>query len=286
MTDTASNKSPWIVETDEPTFEQDVFERSKETPVVVDFWAAWCAPCRMLAPVLESLADEYAGRFVLVKADTDRVPGAAGQFGVQGIPAVYGVIGGQVVEYFAGALPEEQIRPWLDRLLAAAELDQATRLEETDPAAAEATYRKLLEQVPNEATASIGLARSLIAQERDDEARAVIDQLQERGFLEPEAEKVKAELELRGMKGGNIDELRTNAQSNPDDLNVQFQLAEALAAAKQYEPALELCLKIVERDKKGVGEQARQLMVDVFRVLPDDSELTPTYRRRLSTLLY
>jgi putative thioredoxin len=126
----------------------------------------------------------------------------------------------------------------------------------------------------------------LLAQERFDECQAVIGELEKRGFLEPEAEKVKAALELRGMKSDDLGELRTQAAADPENLELQLKLAEALAAAKEYEAALQGCLAIVEKDKQGVGDTARQVMIDIFRVLPDDSELTTIYRRKLSMALY
>jgi putative thioredoxin len=106
-------QTPHVVETTAERFEADVFERSKQSPVVVDFWAAWCQPCRLLAPLLEKLADEYAGKFVLVKADTDQLPRQALAFRVEGIPAVYAVRDGEVIDSFTGLLTESQLRQWL-----------------------------------------------------------------------------------------------------------------------------------------------------------------------------
>jgi len=286
MSDEPAKPSPWIINTTSETFDQDVFERSLEVPVVVDFWAAWCAPCRALAPILEALAVEFDGKFILVKANTEEVPEAAAKFNVQGIPAVYAVMDGEVVDFFNGALPEAQIRSWLDRLFTISIFAEARRLEESAPAAAEAKYRSLAEQSPNNAEFQIGLARTLLAQERFDDSQHIITELEKRGFLEPEAEKVKAALDLRSMEGVDIDRLKRDAAAEPDNLGLQLQLAEALAGAQQYEEALQACLAIVERDKKGVGDAARQVMIDIFRVLPSDSELTTTYRRRLSTALY
>ena len=281
-----SEGSRWVVATRRETFDVDVFQSSHERVVVLDFWAAWCAPCRALGPVLEKLADEYAGRFQLVKADTDELPDAAAQFNVQGIPAVFAVHAGQVVDYFTGALPEPQVRTWLDRVLQIQALAEAKRTEETDLAAAERQYRELLARAPQLADAKIGLARVLLAQQQLAAARALIDELQQRGFLEPEAEKVKAALDLGASDGEDLAARRASAEAHPDDLGLQLQLAESLARAQQYDEALEKCLALVERDRKGVGERARQLMIDVFRVLPDDSPLTSTYRRRLSMVLY
>lgn len=286
MNPPSSHSSRWIIDTTAATFQRDVFDRSHDLPVIVDFWAAWCAPCRMLAPVLEHLAEEHDGKFLLVKANTEEVPAAAGQFGVQGIPAVYAVCGGEIVDFFAGALPEPQIRTWLERVFAANEVFEARRLEETFPAAAEAKYRHLLAQSPNDAEAHIGLARTLLAQERCDESRAVIDELARRGFLEPEAERVKAALDLRGMEGFDVPALQAQVAAEPGNLALQLQLAEALAGTQQYEAALELCLSLVQRDRKEFREQARQIMVDIFRILPEESELTNKYRRKLAMALY
>jgi putative thioredoxin len=276
----------WIVNTTRETFDSDVFERSKEFPVVVDFWAQWCAPCRMLGPILEKLAAEYEGRFVLVKADTDALPEAAMKFQVQSIPAVYGVVDGEVVEFFAGALPEPQVRQWLDRILLAGALLEAGNLESIAPQHAEAKYRQVLEQNPHEANASIGLARVLLAQGKDDEAGSILEQLETRGFLEPEAEKLKASLQLHGKTGADVAACRHAAEQQPEDLPLQLALAEALAGDRQYQEALDICLALVERDRHGIGERARQVMVDIFRVLPEESELAPEYRRKLAMLLY
>ena len=277
---------PWIVATTAESFERDVFQRSLEVPVVVDFWAPWCGPCRAVGPILEKLAEQYAGRFVLVKADTDQLPEAAQQFQVQSIPAVFGVVAGEVVDFFAGALPETHVRTWLDRLLQGARLAEAQRWEATDPARAERDYREILAQQPQDAGALIGLGRLLVAQARDAEARSILTQLESRGFLEPEAEKLKAALELRDKGNIDVGALRQAVDSNPGDLGLRLQLAQALAGSGTYEEALEVCLSLVEQDRRGVGEQARQTMVDIFRVLPEGSELVNRYRRKLAMLLY
>jgi putative thioredoxin len=284
--------SPWVIEATAENFERDVVERSAAVPVVVDFWAAWCGPCRMLGPLLERLAQEYGGKFVLAKVDTDRDADLAAQFGVRSIPAVFGLRDGRAVDGFIGVQPESAIRAWLDRLLptpaeqAAAE---ASRLEAADPQAAEAKYNLALSLDPDLLPAQIGLARTALEQGRLEDAAARIAAIERREFLDPEAEKVKAELVLRLQARqagvGGVEAARAALAQRPDDPELKLRLAEALAAAGQYADALALGLELVERDRKGVGERARQTMVAIFQLLPPDSDLVTEYQRQLSMAL-
>lgn len=286
-----ADKSPWVVEADEASFQQLAVERSRELLVVVDFWAPWCQPCRLLGPILEKLAAEYDGKFLLVKADTEKVPNIAAGFGVQSIPAVYAMRDGQLIDYFVGLLPEGQLRSWIDRQLpSAAEqlVTEARSLEATDAEAAEAKYAEAARLDANLASARIALASLMLGQGRTDEARTMLDELEARGFLEPEAERLKAELHLAssGEAPPDLEALRAAAKNDPQNLGARLALAEALATQRQFEEALETALAIVQTHKKEFAEPARKLMVDIFRLLPDDSPLVTDYRRRLSTALY
>jgi putative thioredoxin len=292
MSDTPAtpSSSPHVIDVTSETFEREIIGRSSTVPVVVDFWAPWCGPCRMLSPVLERLAEEYGGKFVLAKVDIDRSPDVAGQFGVRSIPAVFGVREGQAVDAFVGVQPESAVRGWIDRLLPteAESLAAAGRaLEESDPGAAEARYGEALALQPDLPQAQIGLARLALAGGRAEDAAAGIAALERRGFLEPEAEKLKAELTLRlqARGAGSVESARADLAAHPDDLNLKFALAEALAAAGQYADALALCLELVERDRKGVGEEARRTMVAIFQLLPPGDELVTEYQRQLSLVL-
>jgi putative thioredoxin len=283
--------SPHVIETTAERFEADVIERSREVPVVLDFWAAWCQPCRMLAPLLETLAAEYDGKFVLVKADTDQVPQYASAFNVQGIPAVFALRDAQVVESFTGLLTESQLREWLKAVVpseAEALAKAAAVLESSDRAAAEANYRAALALDPRLVAAEIGLARVLLAGGDRTTARQTIDKLEERGFLEPEAVRLKALLQLdEGAVGqGELDRLRQAAKAASKDSALTLQLAEALLAAGKYDEALPLCLEIVASERGAVREQARERMLDAFRVLGNDHELTNDFRRKLAMALY
>ena len=164
-----------VIDVGSETFVREIIERSSTVPVVVDFWADWCGPCRMLGPVLEKLAHEYGGKFVLARVDIDRNPDVAGQFGVRSIPAVFGVRRGAVADAFVGVQPESAIRSWIDRLLpteAESLVAEARRLEASDPGAAEAKYGQALALQQDLAEAEIGLARIALAQGRIDDATA------------------------------------------------------------------------------------------------------------------
>ncbi|MDP6555592.1 MAG: tetratricopeptide repeat protein [Pirellulaceae bacterium] len=278
--------SPWVVDATPETFDAEVFARSQELLVVVDFWAPWCAPCRTLGPILEDLAKQYDGSFMLVKVDTEKLPEATTQFGVQGIPAVYAVVDGKIANAFNGAMPEPELREWIDQVLVVGGVAEAVRLEEIAPEAALAKYQALATKDPSNTDVKIGLARMLLQQDDVDECQTIMAELEARGYLEPEAEKVKAALDLHGMKDDDLAETREAATAKPDDGELQFQLAESLAGAQQFEEALEICLALVEKDRHGVGEPSRKLMLEIFRALPDDSELITTYRRKLSMVLY
>ncbi|CAN5649883.1 thioredoxin [soil metagenome] len=285
-----SQNRPFIIEATPESFERDVLERSRDVLVVVDFWAAWCQPCRLLAPILEKLATEYEGQFVLVKSDTEALPEIAAGFGVQSIPAVFAIRDGRIVDHFAGVLPEATIRTWLDRWLptpADQAVSEGRKLEAGDPQAAEVCYRAALERDPNRPEALIGLARVALSQGRVEEARESIAALERRGFLEPEAETLKAELILKeqGQESGGLESARAEVASRPDDLEARYHLAEALASAGQHAEALEICLELVEHDRQGIGESARKTMLALFQVLPPDSPLVTEYRRQLSFVL-
>ena len=291
-----STPSPWIIDGTEQNFDAEVLQRSQEMPVIVDFWAPWWAPCRELGPVLERLVTEAGGQFLLVKVDIDQQPGIAQAFGVQSIPHVFALRNGQLADQFLGALPEDQIRQWLAKFQPSpVELLvlEARKLAPEDTAAAEAKYREALELVPNEDKIRIELARLLLKQHRNDDAREILTKLEARGFLEPEAENIKAELDLRAAaaEAGGVGECRAALSASPDDPKLKLKLAEALGAGQQFEEALALCLAVVQftTGQSATGDlrdEARTTMVNLFHLLGPEADLTKTYRRKLATALY
>ena len=280
-----------VIETNAEQFDQDVIKQSYETPVVLDFWAAWCGPCRRLAPLLEKLAEEHAGAFRLVKADVDQLPQHAAAFRVEGIPAVYALRDGKVVDSFSGLLTEPQLKEWLASILPT-EADQLLRraadIETAAPAEAEGLYRQAIMLSPQSAEAKIGLARVLLALRDASASRTVLEELEKRGFLEPEAEKVKAQLELGShqVSSDKLATLEASLAATPDNVPLKWELAEALLAAGKYDEGLRLALEVVEQSSGDLREAARSRMVDTFRVLGDEHPLTATFRRQLALALY
>jgi putative thioredoxin len=286
-----NSPSPWIIDGTEENLEKDVIQRSQELPVIVDFWAPWCEPCQKLGPILEQIANEQAGQFLLVKIDVDQQPRVAQAFGVQSIPHVFALRNGQLVDQFQGAPPEDQVRDWLGQFQPSpAELLvlEARKLEQESTTEAEAKYREALELAPQADGIRIELARMLLKQHRNADVQQIIDKLEARGFLEPEAENIKAELDLRAAaaEAGGVGECRAALAANPNDPKLQLNLAEALGAAQQFQEALDLCLGVVGATTGDLRNEARTTMINLFHLLGPEADLTKSYRRKLATALY
>lgn len=280
------NKSSWIVDSTLETFAADVIERSQELPVVVDFWATWCQPCKMLGPILEKVTNDYAGKFVLVKVDIDQMQSVAEQFGVSSVPTVLAFVNGEPVDGFQGLAPEENFKEWADGLLLAGEIRSAQDNEGEDPAGAEAVYRRALELSPNDTSFLVGVGRCLLAQSKVEEAKEILKKLEADDIVDEEVEAFRAKLGLGEHRDEDVEQLRQQALDAPDDLAQQKRLADALASKGEFEESLDICLRLVESDPSGIGNDARLLMLDVFRTLPDSSEIVKTYRGRLTALLF
>lgn len=274
-----------VKDIDQTQFGQAVLQRSHEVPVVVDFWAEWCQPCKALGPVLERVAADHAERLDLVKVDIDANPDLASQFGVQSIPFVVAFKDGQPVANFTGALPEASVRSWVDQLLPT-ELDllaeQARDLAfEGDEAGAEALYREVLAQMPDHPEAASSLASILIARNETEEALIVLGRLPRTA----EVERLEAAARVTAARGTDIGDIERRLAASPDDHHLRIELGQALAARGEYEPALDHLLAVV-RDGGEAREDARQGMIDVFGLLGSDHPLTTSYRRALANALF
>ena len=213
-------------------------------------------------------------------------------FAVRSIPAVYGLRNGKVVDAFVGALPEAEVRAWIGRLMpteAETTLAEAKAMESTDPAASESRYRQSLDKDPENPEIQVGLARVLVGIGRYDEAGELVRTLEGHGFFTADVEAVKAELDLKLHAGGSggVEAARAELAARPNDPALLLKLAEALAAsgARGYEGVLGLCLALVEDHRKEAGDAARQVMLNIFQILPPDSEMANEYRRKLSAAL-
>lgn len=275
-----------VRDVDDAGFDAAVVRRSHDVPVVVDFWAPWCGPCRQLGPTLERLASEANGTWELVKVNIDHNPRTAQQFRVSSIPAVKGFRDGRMVAEFLGAVPEAQVRRFLAQLVPstadllareAAELEAAGYL-----ATAEDRYRDALTEQPQHARATVGLARVLAARDAFDEALALLDRLP----ADPSAKAVRADIGLRRTAGADIAALEARVAAHPQDADAHYHLGRALAAAAEYERALEHLLISVSRDRTLDDDGARKAMLDIFTLLGDADERTVTYRRKLGTVLF
>jgi putative thioredoxin len=274
-----------VKDIDQQTFGLEVLQRSHEVPVVVDFWATWCGPCKVLSPILERVAAEQEGGLELVKVDVDRNPALASQFGVQGIPTVLAFKGGRPVARFTGALPETEVRRWVSGLLPT-EIDlwveQARdAVLDGDESRAEALFRRVLDDVPDQPEAGTGLAALLIA--RGDTAEALI--LLGKLARSSEVERLESAARLAAAQGGDVHALEARLAADPEDQAARIELGKALAARHEYEPALDHLLAVVKAAGPG-REAARQAMVDVFGVLGVAHPLTVAYRRALASALY
>ncbi len=289
----SSIESPWIREVVEQDFEREVLERSREAPVVVDFWAPWCRPCLMLAPVLERLVHERQGQVRLAKVNVDDNQQLAGAFNISGIPAVIAFRNGEPFLSFTGVLPEEQLRDFLDRLLPT-EADhlvkRAAELEAANPAEAEELYSQVLQQDRNREEAALGLARLLVAKHDAASAAEAADLLDRVGSdaLKAEADQLKATLELRTLLGDvpPVDTLRQRVAAAPEDAELRYQLGAALAKSGNHTAALAELLAAAERDRTLARGKVKELMVKLFQVIGVRSPLADEYRDKLVKLLY
>jgi len=284
-----------VIEVAESTFEQDVLQASHQVPVLVDFWAPWCGPCRALGPALERLEQSYAGRFKLAKVNSDQNPELSTRFQVRSIPYVLAFVDGAAVDGFVGALPEGQLRAFIDRVIpdpSERERRRARKLierEELD--AAGDALRAAIGLNPANDEAHLDLAELLLErlpppfdtarlEEAERELRAVGRAARDQSRWRVLDTRISS---LRSSASSpDLDSLRARVASDPADLTARLELAQHYIADRSFELALEQLLEIVRRDRRFGEDVGRRLMLSVFELASDRPQLVSTYRRQLS----
>lgn len=282
-----------VKDSDTDGFMRDVIEASREVPVIVDFWAPWCGPCKTLGPMLEKLVRQSGGKVRMVKINVDENQQLAGQFRVQSIPAVYAFKDGRPVDGFMGALPESQLKQFIDRLVGGGGnvIDEALEhaaqaLAAGDAVGAEQVYQQILQQDPGNPDAIAGILECYLATGRQDMAAEIIEQLPPELLAHAGIKSVKTRLDLMGEAGGDLAALEAKVQADPKDLEARQELALAYFAANRKQEAADALLESMRIDRTWNEEAARKQLLKLFEAFGPSDPVTIAARRKLSSLLF
>ncbi len=284
--------SPYILNVTAEDFQASVIDNSFKQPVLLDFWAEWCNPCQVLLPILSKLAEEYKGAFILAKINSDEQGELAAQAGVRSLPTVKLVIDGKIVNEFMGALPESEIRKFLEPYIQTESdniLDEAMQAyQQGREQDALDMLNKALAEDPQNAKLKINIAKLVANQGDHVSASALLDTLSEEDAEQAEVKELKAQLKLVNQlkEAGDPNELKQRLEQDPDDLDAMLKLSNFMTASGDYQQAMELLMKIMIKDRAFEGGAARQGLIDIFDMLGHENELVKTYRRKMFSMLH
>jgi len=278
-------------EVTEQNFASQVIEASHQQPVLVDFWATWCGPCQSLMPILEQLVQSYQGKFLLAKVEIDSQQGLASQFGVRSVPTVKLVKNGQIVDEFTGALPEGQIRTFLDKHIENESeqlMQQALMLyQQGDTEAALLQMGQILQADPDNQNNKIMYANILLREQHIDEAKKWLESLPADAKDNPQVQAMQAQLEFIHIveNAPDMASLQQQLADDPDNSEARYQLSAHAILQGQFEIAFEQLLEIVKRDRQYQDDAGRKALLKLFDLLGDQHELVSSYRRKLAMAL-
>lgn len=288
-----------VKDTTTATFAQDVIEASRQQPVLVDFWAPWCGPCKQLTPIIEKVVKEAGGRVKLVKMNIDDHPSIAGQLGIQSIPAVIAFVGGRPADGFMGALPESQVRAFIDKVAGPADADQKaeiaaileeakTLLAQHDIGGAADLFGAILQAEPDNAAALAGMAQCMIAAGQLDNARQILASAPEEAAADPAIAAVRKQLEQieEARKLGDPQALEQALAADPDDHAARLKLAKIRNVEGNRDAAADHLLTIMKRDRTFEDDAARRELLQFFEVWGPKDPATIAARRKLSSILF
>jgi len=288
-----------IIDSDIASFNKDVIEASTKTPVLVDFWADWCAPCKQLTPILESAVKSYKGEIKLVKIDTEKNQELSQQLQIQSLPTVYAFYEGKPIDGFSGAMPENEIKEFINKVISATGGNKQEELKKliedaeklyTDKnfEGALDAFSNLLSAEANNALIISGYGKCLVKLDRTDEVAELLESLEESILNDKNITSLIAlnKLAKNNKSAGSPEEFLSDVNANPNNHELRFKLAEAFLADEKKEEAIEQLLYIVKKDRKWEEDKARKKIIELIEAFGEDDPLTPSIRLKLSSILF
>ena len=285
----------FIIDINQDQFVAEVVEKSKTTPVIVDFWAPWCGPCKQLTPILENLVNKKNGKVILAKINVDENQGIAGQLNIQSIPTVYGFVDGKPIDAFQGAQPENKIEEMINKLIDATPGNEIPKLlEEADNLfkdqkfeEAQKVYETLVGMDPGNSKVIGGLLRCLVQLKKYDDAKEMMESLDDETLKDEEILKINKLLSnLEKNEGGDVEELKSVVTDDPNNKEKRFELAEKYLSLNETELGFNELLIIFEKDPKWNDEAAKKKLLEFFDLLGFNDPNVLEARKRLSSLMF